>query len=53
MKLKIIIQRTALHIAVDKKNHEIVKLLLAHKSIDKTVKDKIFNCAHEIISLNL
>lgn len=33
--------RTSLHLAVDKENEEIIKLLLHHKGIDTTVKDQI------------
>ena len=34
MKLSIDIQKTALHIAIEKENIEIVKLLLSHPEID-------------------
>lgn len=34
--------KTALHIAVEKKNNEILKLLLSNPNIDTNIKDNIF-----------
>lgn len=34
-------QNTALHIAVEKKNKEIIKLLLSHKNINAHIKSRI------------
>lgn len=36
------VKRTALHLAVEKKNEEIIKLLLEHDGIDVNVKDSIY-----------
>ena len=36
------IHNTPLHLAIKRKNIEIIKLLLSHKGIDLTVKDDIF-----------
>lgn len=44
MKFKkiVYVKRTALHLAVEKKNEEIIKLLLEHDGIDVNVKDSIY-----------
>ena len=37
----LIINKTALHIAAENNNNEIVKLLLEHKNVDLTIKEDI------------
>lgn len=41
MKFQIYFPETALHIAVEKNNIEIIKLLLQQKSINTNIKDDI------------
>lgn len=39
MKFLLITKKTALHLAVEKENIEIIKYLLSHKNIDINAKD--------------
>lgn len=39
----VIFHKTSIHIAVEKENIEIIKLLLSHKKINLKVKDEIMN----------
>ena len=41
MKFILKVQKTALHIAVEKNNHNIIKLLLQHKNINIKAQDEI------------
>lgn len=41
MKFLVFFDKTALHLAVEKENFDIINILLAHKTIDINVTDNI------------
>ena len=50
IKFKITFYKTALHIAVEKENFEIVQLLLSHDKIDINIQSISYNKIYEILN---